>query len=521
MGAARRAVCATAALLLLAATGCSDDQATGSSEPTDWAGHEPVGTTERSSPFRVGQLPNGYRLVDAGRGDHDQLWGSDSFGTEEPVTYLAPVDDGPGGDGEAQVRLTGYRGYQGGLGQASAGYLSDQAREFEVDGRPAIYTPPGVEGEDAPADLVMAIGRDVAVRVSVADGTQDAMVEIARTVRAPTDHLRAPVVEDPPDGLDVVGAADADVMTALGGLYPPTYGELPGSPRAHVVVAAVTDSSGRWTQNSDNVTVTTLPGTALDLDAVASLDLGDGDVETSERTLAGRRAVVVDLVAEPSEDSLRAVLTSTADGDLLIVRAEGRDRPEVEELVAVAESVEPAHPADWRQFVASATTGPTELDPGAVELRRGTTRGVEWLFQAGPDADWRMYPGPRGRMLADPCLKLSTGIRACPDTTHAAAQDELWIGTRADEPQAPGFIVVMTAGPARGFRLQTGEGAVEAALTPIPNGRWAAGVLLTDRIPSDVLTEAAVRCVEPGDPLSAGAVQLLDAAGRSLPCSAG
>lgn len=267
MDGAIRALAAAAAVSLGAlAAGCGsgdNDETTSTARGQN----EPVGGTSESSPFRVGHEPAGYRLVQAGQGSYSQEWGEDSTGTDEPVTVLAPPGESPGGPGEVRVSVTGFSGYQGGLAQASRGYLDDQREDFELDGRPAIYMPAHEDddGGPEPADLVAEVDDDLAVRVSAADASRDELAEIVDAVEPQDDHLLAPLVPDPPGDLQVVGSADADVAISLLASPYPSSESVPSSQRAHTAVWARGEESEAWSPD-ETMVVTTLPRTALDLD---------------------------------------------------------------------------------------------------------------------------------------------------------------------------------------------------------------------------------------------------------------
>lgn len=353
-------------MLALVAASCGSEDA----ELTDRGQNEPVGSTSESSPFLVDRPPDGYRLVQAGRGTISQTWSSDSFGDDEPVTVLAPAGEGPGGPDEVRVSLTGFEGYQGGLAQASRGYLSDDRQDFQLDGRPAIYMPAHERrGQKEPADLVVEAGDDLAIRVSSEDGTRDELADIAREVRPQDDHLLAPLVPEPPGDLEVVGSADADVGTSMVGPPEPSSEHISAGRRAHSTVWARTQESGAWTVEGGTVTVTTLPGQALDLDAAeASLHRthDPGELEVTGVDVDGRPGVALDQVDDSAWiHGLRAVVTATSGGDLLLVVAQGQDPPDVDELIDVAASVEPTDQESWEDLVLEARGGPgLHPDPG-------------------------------------------------------------------------------------------------------------------------------------------------------------
>lgn len=493
-------------------------------------GGEPVGTTTASSPFTVAHEPPGHRLVQAGRGTLTQTWSSDSFGDDEPVTVLAPPGAGPDGPEVVQVSSTGFEGFQGGLAQASAGYTGGESESFELDGRPAIYTP-GRPGEDAPADLVVVAGDDLAIRVQSREATRDELVAVARLVEPGDDHLLAPAVPDPPGDLEVLGWADADVAVTLATPPMPSSEALPSGERAHTAVWARGAPGSAWTPEDGTVTVSTLPGQALDLDAVAAgLHRHEylGEPQVTSRAVDGRPGVVLELTGNPEADgygALRAVLTSTPDGDLLVVVAHGAELVAADELVAVAASVGPATPEAWDATVLQARGGPgLHPDDGAVELARGTAGDVEWLLQSRVDdgtVDDRLSSSEdldtTGQHVVDPCLKLAGGERACPTgTSESYGADGIVTVSSAPPSESdtggafPGFVLVTTDSPAATMRVHTGDGPVDVPLATLPGGVRRAAVLVTE---SDL--GVFVSCGTDG---GTGTVTLLDPAHRPLSC---
>ncbi|MFP3901465.1 MAG: hypothetical protein ACLFXM_11475 [Acidimicrobiia bacterium] len=496
-------------------------------EPVGGPVGDPVGTSTESSPFAVTREPEGYRLVQAGRGGHPQTWSSDSFGDDEPVTVLAPPGAAVGGRDAVRVSLTGFEGFQGGLDQASAGYPQGNGEHFELDGRPAIYTPGQSEGgQQARADLVVVAGDDLAIRVTAHGATRDELADIARRVEPGHDHLLAPSVPDPPGDLEVIGWADADVAITL--LNRPLAGSdvLPAGTRAHSAVWAIGQPGTPWSPDAGTVAVSTLPGTALDLDALPDSLHTYGHIGTPEvlaRSVDGRPGAVLEWPEGAGLPPFLAVATSTQSRDLVLVVAHGAARPSVDELVAVAASVEPATPEEWDAFVDRAGGGPgLHPDDGAVELARGAAGDTEWLFQARVNADGFARWGtgsldvPPEEHLADPCLKLSTGERSCVTSTSGSPAGRVVIGTARpmaleDGGTFPGFVVVMTTEPAATMRVHPTSGdAVDASLVALPGGRRRAAVVVTS---ADLGLVAA--CASDGSP---GTIQLLDRTGQPLPC---
>ena len=508
----------------------SDDGGRDSRAATEQDTVPTVGTTTASSPFVVEDPPEGYQLVLAGRGDIRQSWSSDSFGDDEPVTVLVPPGGDIAGKGAVTVSLTGYAGFQGGLEQAAVGYPAVQPEEFEIDGQRALYTPPGVSPAGPHgADLVVAVGEDLAVRVGSADGSREELADVAQRVSPQADHLVAPKVPDPADGLEVIGSADADVAITLWARPQPGSDAMPAGARAHTAAWSRLDTDGARISGTSAITVSTLPGTAVSLDALdAALALRPYGIAATvqEVSVRGRPAAVVD----GGEDAIRfrAVVTATPGGDALLVVASGGELPDPDVLFDVAASVRPTTPDAWEAFEVEARGGPgLRPDPGAVELERGEAEGIEWLFQAriddgsvpslGGDIDPSTGRSTTdGEFVIDTCLKLANGPRAClgPGSSESSSAKARFV-VRARGPLDggggfPGFIMASTDQPAAVMRVSARDGVHEAQFHELPGGQERGAVVVTD-LGGPWICDAQAR-----PPV---VVELLDAAGRSLPCS--
>jgi hypothetical protein len=509
---------AAGVLLLAAACGSGD----GGDGESAGRGPEPVGTTAESSPFSLTHEPEGYRLVQAGRGGARQVWASDSAPTDEAVTVLAPSGADPGGREAVLVAVTGFDGR---LAKASASYVSFGGGEpFEAEGQPAIYTP---GGRRVRSDLVMEIGDDVAVRVAAFDTTREELVEVARQVEPRRDDLLAPLVPDPPGDLEVVGSADADVAMTLAGV-PLPRSPLPAGARAHTAVWAVGERGTPWSPQAGTVAVSTLPGTALDLGALAHsfhAHRRDPAPRVTAREVGGRPGAVLEREPTGVMGQLRAVATSIPGGDLALVVARGASQPSVDELVAIAASAEPSTRAEWDALIMRSRGGPgLHPDEGAVELSRGTAEGVEWLFQAevddvGINNIWNMSPDslPTGEYAADPCLKVATQDPLCVTSTFVANDDGTVVAATAepatldDGRTFPGFLVVSTTLPAATVRVHPVDAeAIDAPLVPVPGGRIRAAAVVTQADLGPVTECPSGR--------SMGVFELLDRSGQPLPC---
>ena len=532
----RTAATASALAVALTLTGaaCGGDDRGGTAAGEGASGRR---ATAEPSPFVV-DAPEGYRPVMAGRGETTPDWSSDSFGTHEPFTVLAPPGGGLDSPEAVVVSVTGFEGYQGGLNQASAGYGSSEP--FDLDGAEAIYTPAGDDGDGGTqwADLVVVRGDDLAVRVTTPSGTQDELAAMAERVEPADDHLLAPAVPDPPDGLEVVGSVDADVIvsvspyveeftdrgpgsdTALGAgwLLGPSAGATGTGGGPTVITAEAATASppasapaGPPTPDvATSLAVLTLPGGAADLDALPglSLSLSWSTVTTTEVDVGGRRGVVVEQVEEGGLTVRRTLVTEAPWGDLLLVATTGPADTVLpaEALATVAASARPATPEEWEAFTIEATGGPgLAPDPGAQELARGTVGDVEWLLQAVGG-------------MPDDCLKLSNRRRACASGGGRGGPGFVAYpmdGEAEHNGFAP-FAVISVAGvdAAASVRVTTPAGSAEAELHPVGDGGPQAAVVVVD---------------QPGEPVCAGdpeapetmptmRVEVLDATGTSLGC---
>lgn len=507
--------CAAALLAAsaLRSSGGADEQALSAADGT---------TSTASSPFAVGWVPPGFEPFVAGMGTAVPLWGDDSSGTDEPFTVLAPPDrDDPAA--LVVVSVTGYAGYQGGFAQASAGFPGDPAW-FEVGGRQAIFTErrrlPGTSDADEDEDedetvseIVVDRGEDLAVRV-VGRHPRAELAAMASGAR-PQGRSQAPEV-DPPEGLDVVGRVDTDLVLALQAAAQPGIDEVPGPTSAH---------GAAWEREGSTLAVLTVPGAAGDLPALVAQPILSRGTTVRELAVDGSPAVLVertydDCADAPCEVHARTTVSATSSGDLLIVRATG-ELPVVtsEELVRVAASVSTTDPKAWDAFVVEAAGGPgLHADRGTVEVARGTQGTTEWLLQTTTvAADGSLEPGPRdgGDLGADPCLKTSVGRRVCASSgISAVAWGTLQFTHAEPDPALGGFLVVTSTIEAASMRATAGDEVATTTLVRLPGTvpRWAGvafvarpGLLTCGPTPADT-------------PLDVMRVELLDAAGAPLLC---
>lgn len=501
--------------------------------------------SSEATPFAVDAVPPGFRLEVAGRGTGIQEWGEDSTGTDEPFTVLAPPGAGAASEQAVVVSVTGYEGYQGGLGQASGGYGDGDVETFEVDGRPAIYAPASSDGFPGPlswADLVVVRGDDLAVRVTAADARREELVDIAQRAVPEDDHARAPQVPDPPDGLEVVGSVDAGVTISLSPYVQPDSDHVPGlesafaagwlagpapaagtglDPDVTVVAPGGTPAGPAEAVPSveppaepTSLTLVSYPGRTADLVALGGmLRIGHHQNATlTPLTVAGRPAVLVE-TDQPEYDYLsRTLLTHAAWGDLLMAGSGGPRAtvPTVDRLTALLASARPTSADEWDAFVVAATGGPgLNPDPGAGELERGTVAGadgdVDWLLQARPGA-------------LDACLKLSTRQRAC--AVGGGSSEGTSLGTGGGEPDRDGgipeFLLATVDVPGARLRVTTPTAIAEGALHPVPGADLWGGVVFVDG-----LERTAPVC--PGYPevpehMTPVAVEVVDESGAVVGC---
>jgi hypothetical protein len=433
-------------------------------------------TAERADPspftFDRAAVPSGYELAVAGRGNQRPAWGSDSSGTDEPFTVLAPPGDDATSERAVVVSVTGFAGYEGGFDQAAFG-----SRRIRIDGREARYGPASERaGRRRWADLVVRHGDDLAVRVTAPSATQEQLADIARRVEPADDQGEAPAVEAG-GGLEVVGSVDADAVVALDGGFAPFSDDVPGPEGSF--------SAGWVAPGRGSLVVQTVRGDAADLPALGGLEAFAYDQTFSLRTVddGSGAAVVVDRTYTGGGPSFsdRAVVVDAGDGQLVVVVARGPTVPEDAELLALARTVEPVDPGAWEELVTEASGGPgLQPDPGATEITRGTEGGVGWLLQSWPDA--ASVPPRTGELLeqvddrpgpfVDTCLKLSTRERAC--TASGGTEAGFAYGYAQAEPDRgidfPLFAILQTDLPAEVVRVTTTTGAVTAELHDVGGG---------------------------------------------------
>jgi hypothetical protein len=503
----RRWVLAVAAIVAALAA-CGEEPP---DRPATQGAEKSGGTDPEASPFSVGWVPEGFSASLAGKGEAQQDWGVDETGTDEPFTVLAPKDEEPTAENVLIVTATGYQGNQGGLAQESADYGNEDIDSFDIDGRPAYFAPAGVDpgGVRRYTEVVAALGEDLAVRTTAPNASREFLTDVIRRTQPADEHHRAPAV-DPPDGWRVLGSAGADFVLAVEA-SPPRVGrdEVPGPPQAY---------SALWRRGDDTLLVLTLPGDAVDLDAVVGYPrfYRLPATATSDIALSTERGVLLEGVG-PS----RALITSTGWGDAVVVLSQGKSLLAKKDLARVAASVEDATAAQWDEFVLQASGGPgLHPEPGWLEVARGTEGGVEWLLQARPPGSaGDNVPADETGYVADACLKLSTRRRACAEaqTTGGGNSDVIYVsfprpGVEAGAPELPGFIIFTTTMQAHSARIESSGEVATAPLVSLPGqpARWATVVFMErPGLPS---------CNEHPAPFDLVRIDLLDTAGHVVGC---
>jgi hypothetical protein len=300
---------------MAALAGCGDDG--GGSGPAS------------ASAFTV-DLPDGYHLLDEGRGDNPMLWGSDLDGySTGGFIVLGRTDAAEDAADLAVLEVTGFRGFEGALRQAVDDYPSAPADRREVDGRPAY-----VADLDGVTQVVAARAGDLAVSAQSGGLSETELVDLIVATELPAGSVPtdAPDVE-PPEGWVVIGQATSDFTIALDAF---SYDGYTGGP--HVAES----EAWRAPDGSQIITVLTIPGSSGDLAAAVGYSLtngGDPALASDRFELDGRDAVWLS-----SRSSRGTVATTTEWGDLLVVRSApdgvNGGPPDRDLLTAIAASVE-------------------------------------------------------------------------------------------------------------------------------------------------------------------------------------
>ncbi|HMJ79084.1 MAG TPA: hypothetical protein VK507_24070, partial [Iamia sp.] len=260
-----------------------------------------------SSPFTVDLVPEGYELRVTGVGEAEP--GADDI----PVTVLAP-DGEPTGPGVVFVEAVGT--------DVDAGFVPAD------DDHPWASLTQPAEDDDGGG----------AVRVWGREADEDELEDVADEAELASEAGAAPVVEEPPDGLEVVGSIGLDGVLGRAAMVPEDEdGPVPGPASAHATV---------WTTEGSTLVVMTLPGDALDPAAVVTESrdprrrVDEPRDAIAEDVTVGDTAGVVTTTADPATGAVvrRELALETTWGDVLLVVSRGAGTLDTDTLVALAES---------------------------------------------------------------------------------------------------------------------------------------------------------------------------------------
>lgn len=523
----RGSLVASVALLLVVVAGCGSDP--GPTSPGDATSDG--GPSAGSSPFTVDDPPDRFAVATAGTGTAEPIWGQDCCGSDEPYTVLSP-DGAADGDDVVVVALTGYAAYQGGIDQAVTYYPPGGSVEsFSHGGGDARYVPPGTEG-DAPrwAEVVVAQTEDLAIRVTSPQGGREELLGVLDRVEVPTGHDDAPTIDA--TDLEVVGTVDTDGLLALQAGVRPDSGEVPGPGSAHSIGWTGAEQGGPQTDGEaiydDQLTVSTLPGEALDLAALAVGGWAHPSrvIEVHDVEAGGRPAMVLDDAPDELGYQERTVVLESGWGDVVVARSAGTSPATEEELLTLAASVEPADQATWDELVIEATGGPgLHPDEGRMELARGEAGGLEWLLQDGLPSDGLTaetvpiggaetgVPTEAGAQV-DTCLKLSNRSRSCTTGGGGSVEEAVWFADR--DQYLPDFVIVVTRTAARRVEVTTSSDEAEAELVTVPDSDLRTAVVFVDGPGSAICGDVPGMTVP--ESMKPMRVEALDTDGNVLGC---
>lgn len=489
-----RFLCVALAAIVGVVTSCGDEGQRGATRDT------PLTTvgSDAPSPFAVDALPPGFVLEAAGQGTSPLAWGTDEFGSDEPLSVLTAIGHVDGPD-TVLVSTTGYAGYQGQLAQASAGHMSGSIEESIIDGAEAIYVRDRGTA-DARLDpwvgeLVVARTPEVAIRVRAVGAEPEDLVPFVRATSASTNSPRHPVVDM--EGYETTAWIDADARVAM---QRPSVAKgsasVPGPPSGLAL---------GWVGPDQSVAVLMMAGRSADLGVFDHLDIADSGLETARSVVvAGRPARIVRW--RFSEAVVLA--TTTPWHDLLVVGVDGATDSGEELARTIAGSVRRVDDGEWSGLVARPDGGPgLHPDPGASEVIRGDHDGQEWLLQTGR----------RGESI-DECLKLPAQQRICATgmIDGAAGTVRHHVADREAVPLSP-FILVSTTEKAAAVRVHTAEGEVRERLTVLPDDTGSAAVVFVD-LPTDKTVIPSCLTAPATEGIAVIRVGLLDETGREVAC---
>jgi len=451
---ARSLFAATAALVLtLTACARSDGGGEGGDDPRDERSDAPA------APFVIDRVPDGFQLAAVGEGTAQQDWSSDIEGTDEAFVVL--------GDGDRRVIVSafGYEGTQGGLGQ--------------VGESPEPMTDRGW------TTVSRDLGDDLAIRASSRDVEGDELDSLLDHVTVPDDRRRAPTVQDLPDGWQVIGHSDADVVMSAHAYLQEPSNDVPGPTGAYGAGWVAPDRS----TNASQFTAVSLDGDAATVEAWTGQLLRPvnwyGDAHGEPVTVDGRDAAFV-LLTGSEGGTIHLLLSEMEDGSLLLLSSSGDETLTRDQLVDVAASARPATDAEWTDMSNSTWGGPTlQPDEGEVELARGVEDGEEWLLQATrtPRTDQYLVPtlsnsDPTAEWHIDPCLKLIGGRRACSEGTPFVARYQRTMSTETSGVFPTEFLLIRTTTPGATLRIAGRSDTVTAPLHELPDASARVAVVM-------------------------------------------
>lgn len=179
------------------------------------------------------------------------------------------------------------------------------------------------------------------VRVWGAEAGEDELEAVADAATAPEAPGTAPLVEDPPGDLEVVGRIGAAGVVALRAALPGDDGPVPGPTSAQVT---------GWAADDGSLVALTLPAGTLDPIAVAAEVTAPRRTVDQEREAAVQGVFVADATGvvttttDVATDEVvrRELAVATPWGDVLVLIARGDALLDADALVAVAESIDQA-----------------------------------------------------------------------------------------------------------------------------------------------------------------------------------
>jgi hypothetical protein len=420
-----------AAAVLGGCTGSGGESATGSPLPADrWPPEELTPAT----PIRVGWVPDGYTLDIAEEGTRPPLLSDDSSGTIDPSLLLAPVDWDGSLDAVVAVGAVDCAGMQGGcrqgleIGEPYGGPA--EVEVFALDGREATYreaTGPShsegwsqvsVELDDVDPERETADGDGPAwaLRVASPSASRDLLTEVLAATSLDDDRL--PVLSDVPDGWEVVSRTTAAQIDAADG-HVVRWQDGRVAADGYVLTWFGPGASGPGPRPT-RLTVVSVDGSATNLAALAALR---GHASATDRAIDHIEEVEIGghpgWLSEGADST--AVVMALDGGGVVVVNAVGDERPAVEDVRRVAESIEEIGDDAWEELVDELNGGPgLHADPARLELARGTFEGTEWLVQGSrPDGpvDTEGVAGVPGPSWPDDCILLGDGRRVCVSQT--------------------------------------------------------------------------------------------------------